>query len=74
MANPALQVIFGQIPIGELTHVLSAAQKQRQKNAIILLAVGLIGVSLLYYRLHKENKQLREKLRIIKPARVVVRT
>ncbi len=73
MANPALQIVFGQIPVGELTYVLSAAQKQRQKNAMILLAFGVIGVSVLCYRLYKENEELREKLQIIKPVRAVVR-
>ena len=62
--DTVMQSLFGQMPISEIPSVKAAELQKNNTQSILLLGASLAVVGFVAYKLHKENKDLKNQLNL----------
>lgn len=62
MADPIMEVIFGKMPINQLSSVQIASDKSKASDIIILLLTAAIVAGVYAYVVHEKNLELKKQL------------
>lgn len=63
--DPVMQTLFGKMPIEQLNSVQTAAGKNKNSNAILILGGVTFFLSITAYILYKKNLELKQKIKLV---------